>query len=106
METSIEEEEFLFASPDPVPSSPAHETMETRRSKQFQILASLLLSFITIFLLRVFFSAWIVTMTFNICVPYIMDSLGIKNNNHYKPFPYHAAVMVVIMIFVLFPTKA
>lgn len=103
----IEEEEFLFASPDPAPSSPTtHETMETRRSKQFQILASLLLSFITIFLLRVFFSAWIVTMTFNICVPYIMDSLGIKNNTRYKPFPYHAAVMVVIMIFVLFPSKA
>ena len=100
----IEDEDFLFASPEPVPSSPAHETMETRQSKQFQILASLLLSFITIFLLRVFFSAWIVSMTFNICAPCIMDSLGIKGSM-LKPLPYHAAVMLVIMIFVLCPSK-
>lgn len=103
------EDDYSYLSPSMSPTAPAaaqHDTMETRRSKQFRILASLLLSFLTMFLLRVFFSAWIVCMTFNIAAPCILDSLGIQGpSTMYKPLPYHAAVMIVIMTFVLIPSK-
>jgi hypothetical protein len=45
-------------------------------------------------------------MTFNIAAPCILDSLGIQGpSTVYKPLPYHAAVMIVIMTFVLIPSK-
>jgi uncharacterized membrane protein len=75
-------------------------------SKQWKTLVSLIGSLLSVFIVRLLVTSWIVCSTFNGFMPFFLKSV----NPHFYFYQYHKlplypTIMFVLMIFVLFPSR-
>lgn len=78
----------------------------TIMSKQWKTLVTLIGSLLSVFIVRLLVTSWIVCSTFNGFMPFFLKSV----NPHFCFYQYHKlplypTTMFVLMIFVLFPSR-
>jgi len=77
---------------------------ESMQTKQMRIFLRLLMSMATIFMMRILFSTWIVNTSLNIIIPGVMKSVG-ANMAMFRPITFSTSISIVLLVFVLFPSK-
>jgi hypothetical protein len=87
------------------PTTTTNTTVEeSMQTKQMRIFLRLLMSMATIFIMRILFSTWIVNTSLNIIIPGVMKSVG-ANMAMFRPITFSTSISIVLLVFVLFPSK-